>query len=161
MWRKYLPGVLDNLIWILLIGVFLFFAVQTDKFLTPAAVRNILTSASVLGILVVAQTFVLITGNFDLSSESTLGLAAMVGLWLIVPAGTPTWGAGWEWSPYLSIATILVGGAVIGWVIGALITFGKMNNFIVTLAMLIIVRGAVLRFTAGQTVSGAPDSFNW
>jgi ribose/xylose/arabinose/galactoside ABC-type transport system permease subunit len=152
MWRKYLPRVLDNLIWILLIGVFLFFAAQTDKFLTPAAIRNILTSASVLGILVVAQTFVLITGNFDLSSESTLGLAAMVGLWLIVPAGTPSWGAGWEWSPYLSIATILVGGAVIGWVIGALITFGKMNNFIVTLAMLIILRGSMLLVAEGQTV---------
>lgn len=165
MWRRYVPAILDHLIWFILIGVGLFFASQTDKFLTPVNFRNILTAAAVLGILVVGQTFVLITGNFDLSAESTLGLAAMVGLWLIVPPGTPTWGAGTEWSPYLSIVTILIGGAAIGWIIGAFITIGKMNNFIVTLAMLIILRGAMLRVTEGQAVSSsgsaAAETFNW
>jgi len=165
MWRKSLPTLLDNLIWLILILVGLFFASQTDKFLTPVNFRNILTAAAVLGILVVGQTFVLITGNFDLSAESTLGLAAMVGLWLIVPAGTPNWGAGWEWAPWLAIVTILGGGAVIGWLIGALITIGKMNNFIVTLAMLIILRGAMLRVTEGQAVSSSgsrsAETFNW
>jgi ribose/xylose/arabinose/galactoside ABC-type transport system permease subunit len=152
MWRRYVPTILDNLIWFILIGVWMFFASQTDKFLTPAALRNILTAASVLGLLVIGQTFVLITGNFDLSAESTLGLAALVGLWLIVPAGVPTSGGGMEWPAIASIVAILVGGAVVGWLIGALITYGQMNNFIVTLAALIILRGAMLRITEGQTV---------
>ncbi len=164
-WRSYVPAVLDNLIWIILIGVVLFFSTQTDKFLTPINLRNILVAASVLGILVVGQSFVLITGNFDLSSESTLGLAALIGLFLIVPPGSPTWGSGAEISPFASIAVILVMGAVIGWLIGALITYGKMNNFIVTLAMLIILRGAMLRFTNGQAVtsidSRPAEIFNW
>lgn len=164
-WRKYVPSVLDNLIWFILIGVVIFFATQTDKFLTPINLRNVLVAASVLGILVVGQTFVLITGNFDLSSESTLGLAALIGLFLIVPPGSPTWGAGTELSPFISVAVILTMGAAIGWVIGALITYGKMNNFIVTLAMLIILRGAMLRFTNGQAVSSIDsrpaEIFNW
>ncbi len=164
-WRSSVPAVLDNLIWLILIGVVLFFATQTDKFLTPINLRNILVAASVLGILVVGQTFVLITSNFDLSSESTLGLAALLGLFLIVPPDSPTWGSGTEISPIAAIAVILVMGAVIGWVIGALITFGKMNNFIVTLAMLIILRGAMLRFTNGQAVtsidSRPAEVFNW
>jgi simple sugar transport system permease protein len=164
-WRSYVPSVLDNLIWFILIGVVIFFATQTDKFLTPINLRNILVAASVLGILVVGQTFVLITSNFDLSSESTLGLAALIGLFLIVPPGSPTWGSGTVISPFLSIAIILVMGAAIGWVIGALITYGKMNNFIVTLAMLIILRGAMLRFTNGQAVSSIDsrpaEIFNW
>ncbi len=164
-WRRFLPAVLDNLIWFILVGVVIFFATQTDKFLTPVNLRNVLVAASVLGILVVGQTFVLITGNFDLSSESTLGLAALVGLFLIVPPGSPTWGAGTELPPFVSVAVILVMGAVIGWIIGALITFGKMNNFIVTLAMLIILRGAMLRFTNGQAVSSIDsrpaEIFNW
>lgn len=153
MWRKCVPAALDNLIWFILVGVVLFFATQTDKFLTPINFRNILVAASVLGILVVGQSFVLITGNFDLSAESSLGLAAMIGLWLVVPAGSPTWGSGEEWAPYAAVATILAGGAVIGYIIGALVTYGRMNNFIVTLAMLIILRGVMLRFTAGQAVS--------
>jgi simple sugar transport system permease protein len=164
-WRSYVPSVLDNLIWFILIGVVIFFATQTDKFLTPINLRNILVAASVLGILVVGQTFVLITSNFDLSSESTLGLAALIGLFLIVPPGSPTWGSGTEIPPLVSIAIILIMGAAIGWVIGALITYGKMNNFIVTLAMLIILRGAMLRFTNGQAVSSIDsrpaEIFNW
>ncbi len=153
-WRRYVPAVLDNLIWFILVGVFLFFATQSDKFLTPINMRNILAAAAVLGVLVVGQTFVLITGNFDLSSESTLGLSALLGLWLIVPAVAPTWGAGLFWNPFVSIVAILVMGAIIGWAIGALITYGKMNNFIVTLAMLLILRGAMLAFTEGNAVNG-------
>jgi ribose/xylose/arabinose/galactoside ABC-type transport system permease subunit len=57
-------------------------------------------------------------------------------------------------NPYLSIAIILVLGVVIGWVIGALITYGKMNNFIVTLAFLLILRGSMLAFTEGNAVNG-------
>jgi simple sugar transport system permease protein len=164
-WRSRLPAILDNLIWLILIAVFLFFTTQSDKFLTPINIRNILAAAAVLGVLVVGQTFVLITGNFDLSTESTLGLAALVGLWLIVPAQAPNWGSGFGVNPYLSILIVLAGGAVIGWVIGALITFGKMNNFIVTLAFLLILRGAMLRFTEGNAVNGLnyppADVFYW
>lgn len=153
-WRKYIPTILDNLIWLILIGVVIFFATQTDKFLTPITLRNILSAAAVLGVMVVGQTFVLITGNFDLSSESTLGLAALLGLWLIVPNMAPNWGGGMLWNPYVSIAFILIMGLVIGWVIGAFITYGRMNNFIVTLAFLLILRGAMLAFTEGNAVNG-------
>jgi ribose/xylose/arabinose/galactoside ABC-type transport system permease subunit len=153
-WRSRVPGLLDNLIWFILIGVFLFFVTQSDKFLTPINIRNILAAAAVLGVLVVGQTFVLITGNFDLSSESTLGLTALLGLWLVVPAVAPTWGSGLLLNPFLSIAIVLVLGAAIGWVIGALITYGRMNNFIVTLAFLLILRGSMLAFTQGNAVNG-------
>jgi len=88
-WRSYAPTVLDNLIWVILVLVFVFFVTQSEHFLTPFNIRNILVSASVLGVMVVGQSFVLISGNFDLSTESTLGLAALIGLWLIVPAGNP------------------------------------------------------------------------
>jgi ribose/xylose/arabinose/galactoside ABC-type transport system permease subunit len=148
------PLVLDHLIWLILLGVFFFFVLQTDKFLTPVNITNILSAAAVLGVLVVGQTFVLISGNFDLSQESTLGLAALFGLWLIVPALAPFWGGGILLSPFLSIAVILLMGVGIGYVIGALITFGKMNNFIVTLAMLLILRGLMLAFTQGNATSG-------
>jgi ribose/xylose/arabinose/galactoside ABC-type transport system permease subunit len=154
MKRDYVPILLENLIWFILVAVFLFFALQSKFFLTSVNITNILSAAAVLGILVVGQTFVLITGNFDLSSESTLGLAALFGIWLIVPAMAPNWGGGILLNPYLSICAILLMGALIGWIIGLLITIGKMNNFIVTLAMLLILRGTMLAFTAGNATSG-------
>jgi ribose/xylose/arabinose/galactoside ABC-type transport system permease subunit len=54
---------------------------------------------------------------------------------------------------------MLLVGLVIGWVNGFLITRLKMNNFIVTLAMLIILRGIMLGFTQGDTVTKMPDLF--
>jgi ribose/xylose/arabinose/galactoside ABC-type transport system permease subunit len=164
-WRRHIPTVLDNLIWMILILVFIFFTTQSEHFLSSSNITNILSAAAVLGVLVVGQTFVLITGNFDLSTESTLGLAALFGLWLLVPALAPHWGGGVLLSPYLSIAIILAMGAGIGFLIGSLITVGKMNNFIVTLAMLLILRGLMLAFTEGNATSGlnypAADIFYW
>jgi ribose/xylose/arabinose/galactoside ABC-type transport system permease subunit len=174
MWRRYVPAVMDNLIWLILVGVFLFFVIGSDKFLTPINIVNILSAAAVLGVVVVGQTFVLITGNFDLSQESTLGLSALVGLWIMVSTGAPWFGGGFlpgilgtdnPLNPFISIALVLLMGVVIGIIIGALITYGRMNNFIVTLAMLLILRGLMLAFTEGNAVNAfdhpGGDVFYW
>jgi len=151
---KFVPALLDNLIWVILVLVFIFFMSQSPVFLSSTNITNILTAAAILGILVVGQTFVLITGNFDLSTESTLGLAGLVGMFLIVPSAPPFWGGDVMLNPYLAIITILAMGAAIGYLIGVLITVGKMNNFIVTLAMLLILRGLMMAFTQGTPISG-------
>ena len=156
---------IDHLIWGILVLVFVFFIFQSEYFLTERNISNILTAAAVLGVLVAGQTFVLISGNFDLSTESTLGLAALVGIWLIVPAGPTTFGGGIFMNPYLSIICSLSMGALIGYAIGCLITYGNMHNFIVTLAALLIIRGLMLAFTEGAPVSGfnnpSADVFYW
>ncbi|MFV2064172.1 MAG: ABC transporter permease [Chloroflexota bacterium] len=152
-WRRYVPTILDNLIWLIVIGVFVFFVIGSDRFLTPINIVNILSAAAVLGVVVVGQSFVLITGNFDLSQESTLGLAALVGLWIMVPAMAPYFGGGLGIPPVFAIVVILAMGIGIGYIAGALITYGRMNNFIVTLALLLILRGLMLAFTQGNSVN--------
>ncbi len=139
--------------------------IGSDKFLTPINIVNILSAAAVLGVVVVGQSFVLITGNFDLSQESTLGLAALVGLWIMVPAMAPYFGGGLGIPPILSVVVILVMGIGIGYIAGSLITYGRMNNFIVTLALLLILRGLMLAFTQGNSVNAigfeGSDIFYW
>jgi len=156
---------IDNLIWAILLVVFIFFVFQSEHFLTERNISNILAAATVLGLLVAGQTFVLISGNFDLSTESTLGMAALFGIWLIVPGGVPTNGGGIFMNPYLSIIATLSMGAAIGYCIGCLITYGSMHNFIVTLAGLLIIRGLMLAFTEGAPVNGfnnpSADVFYW
>ncbi len=98
-WRRYVPTILDNLIWFILLGVFIFFVIGSDRFLTPINIVNILSAAAVLGVVAVGQTFVLITGNFDLSQESTLGLSALLGLWIMVPTVAPWFGSGFGVPP--------------------------------------------------------------
>jgi len=157
--KKIILAILDNITWILLASMVVLFATISDRFLTSNNLINILVHAAVLGIMVIGQSVTLISGNFDLSAESTLGMAALVGAWLVSPAGDLTHGSGWGVHPFAAVGVMLVVGLVIGWINGNLITRLKMNNFVVTLAMLIIVRGVMLGFTKGNTITKMPDLF--
>jgi ribose/xylose/arabinose/galactoside ABC-type transport system permease subunit len=158
--RRYIPVILNNMIWILLLGVILLFSLLTDRFLTINNIfGNIIVDGAVLGIMVIGQSFTLLTGNFDLSMESTLGLCAFVGAWLVAPVGSSANGSGWMVHPLIAAVVMLALGLFIGWVNGNLITRLKMNNFIATLAMLIILRGIVLVLTQGLTITQLPSLF--
>jgi ribose/xylose/arabinose/galactoside ABC-type transport system permease subunit len=157
--KKLILGLLENITWILLATFLIVFAVISDRFLTSTNLISILIHASVLGIMVIGQSVTLISGNFDLSSESTLGLTALLGAWLVAPAGGFANGSGWGVHPFAATALMMVAGLFIGWLNGNLITRLKMNNFVVTLAMLIVVRGIMLGFTKGDTVTKMPDLF--
>jgi simple sugar transport system permease protein len=161
IFRRYAARSLNNLIWVLVVIVVVGFSIASNKFLKIETLSNILLHASVLGLLVVGQTLVFMTGNFDLSAESTVGLTAFVGAWLVLPAGSPANGSGLLFPVFLSILIMLALGAGIGWINGTLITRLKMNNFIVTLAMQIGLRGVVLVINNGFPVFGTPSSFNW
>jgi ribose/xylose/arabinose/galactoside ABC-type transport system permease subunit len=150
---------LDNLIWILLLGVVVLFSLLSDRFLTTTNVINIFIHAAGLGIAVIGLSFTLLTGNFDLSIESTIGFTALLGAWLVAPAGGIANGSGWNVNPFLAALFMLLVGLGIGWVNGNLITRARMNNFIVTLAMLIVLRGVMLGFTQGETIAQLPAAF--
>lgn len=153
--------VIRNLIWFLLLAVVIFFNAVADSFLTTGNFVNILFNASVMGVLVVGQTFTLLTGNFDLSMESTLGLCGLLGIWLITAAGTPYYGSGMMLPVWLSVVVLLAVGVGIGYINGWLITVMRMNNFVVTLAMLIIIRGVTLVLNNGQTAYSINPAYNW
>ena len=157
---RIVPFVLNNLIWFLLVGVVIFFSLTSRSFLTSANFMNILFNASVLGVLVIGQSLTLLTGNFDLSAESTLGLCGLLGIWFITSAGPPYYGSGWMLPPFLSILIIHLVGLAIGLVNGLLITKMKVNNFVVTLAMLISIRGLTLLVNNGQTAYSISDAYN-
>lgn len=157
-WTKF---VLDNFIWVINIAVFIFFAVQADGFLTGTNTINLLLHASVLGLMVIGQAICLISGNFDLSAEGTVSLLSMLAAWMMVPAAAWSGGGGWELHPLLVIPLILAIGTAIGWFNGTLITRLGMNNFIVTLAMQLVLRGLALSLNQGQNISGTPELFNW
>jgi ribose/xylose/arabinose/galactoside ABC-type transport system permease subunit len=158
--KRYLPFILDNSIWVLLIGMAVFFAATVPSFLKVQNLINILSYSAVLGIMVIAQSFTLITGNFDLSMEGTLGLAGLLGIWLIAAKGEPYYGSGWLFPTWLAIIVLLLVGLAIGWINGFLITRLKVNNFVVTLAMLIALRGAMMVLTNGSTAYSVDKWYN-
>src|SRR5438105_457752 len=97
------------------------------------------------------------TGKFDLSLQSTYGLAPMVGAWLIVsPDGQ---GLGTNWNPFLGIAIVLLVGLVVGAFNGFLVIKLGFNAFIFTLAMLILLMGIQVGIVSGRTIYHLPDEF--
>lgn len=133
-------------------------SLASPSFLTSANLLNILQQSSELSIIVIAQSLILICGKFDLSLESMVGFCPMLAAWLIV-TDTSMGGSGFGLDGYPAIAVVLAAGAVIGFFNGFLVVRLRLNAFIATLAMLILLRGVTLGMTNGQTLFDLPAEF--
>ena len=107
---------------------------KPDTFPTWDNVRNMLTQASIIGVLAVGMTFVIATSGIDLSVGSMVAAAGVFGGILVDPSGTT-----------LVFVLGAIGFAVLlGTINATAITFGRVVPFIATLAMLSIARGLSL-----------------
>src|SRR5260221_10181721 len=132
-------------------------AFENPAFLTGANLINVAQLAAPLGVVVVAETLILLTGKFDLSLQSTYGLAPMVGAWLIVSKDGQ--GLGSDWNPFLGIAIVLLVGLAVGAFNGFLVIKLGFNAFIFTLAMLILLTGIQVGIVSGRTIYHLPDAY--
>lgn len=135
--------------------VFLGWWLSADFLTWNNIVNNVLVTSAVLGVVVVAESIILIAGYFDLSLESIVGFCPMLAAWLIVPEALG--GSGLELSPFLAILAGFVAAAAIGLLNGLLVSRLALNAFIVTLAMLTLLRGITMGLSGGQTLSGLPE----
>lgn len=134
-------------------------SVSSEAFLTGDNIISILRQSSELAVMTVALSLILIAGKFDLSLESTFGLAPMFAAWLMLPDAVG--GGGMEIPPALAIVACLLVGALIGLFNGFLIVKAGLNAFVVTLAMLILLRGVDLGLTNGATLYDFPEAFTY
>ena len=145
-------ALLPALVALIVVGTFI-----SPVFLSPANITTILTSSAALALLVLAESLIVITGKFDLSLESTFGFAPAIGAMLVLPAAN--YGFGIQLPTAVGLLVIVLIGAIIGFVIGFMVVGLRLNAFIVTLAMLIIVRGMLVGATSGRTLFDLPDAF--
>ena len=125
-------------------------------FLSSANITNVLQQQTELSLLVLAEAIILIGGRFDLSLESTVGLAPALAVALVIPAASN--GIGTEWATALAIPICLLVGLGIGAFNGLLILRFGLSAFIVTLGMLIVLRGLQIGITGGQNLFELPMS---
>ncbi len=121
----------------------------------------ILQTMSEVGVLVLAEALILIAGRMDLSLESTFGLAPGLAAWLLLPGAPASIGLGSHLPSWTGIPLTLAAGAVIGAINGLLIVRYRLNGFIVTLGMLIVLRGLLTGISKGQTFFNLPKSMLW
>jgi simple sugar transport system permease protein len=129
-----------------LVILFVFFSVETDAFLTANNLVNVARQIAPTVIVAVAMTFVITTGQIDLSVGSIVGLTAAA-LAIMAESGNAV----------VALLVTLVIGLGIGLINGALTAYGKLQSFIVTLAALTAVRGVALLITDGYSTPITSD----
>jgi ribose/xylose/arabinose/galactoside ABC-type transport system permease subunit len=141
-WKRYW-GILLAM---LLINVI--FSFLSEYYLTRYNILNILDHSSISLVMAVGMVFVLGTGGIDLSIGSILACSGIIAaqLFRIMP-----------W-PFAIIIAVLFG-ISIGLLNGYIVARFHLQPFIVTLAMLNIVRGLTLVISGGHPVIGMPKTF--
>jgi len=158
------------------VSVLLFFIIATwintgwpPQIIDGRSIASIVTNAASQGIIAVGVTMLMISGEFDLSVGSTLGLSALMfiiaassgpaGLVALIPFGIgdrlvdnlDISRAGM--SGLASIAVALVTGAFLGLINGLLLVWTRIPSFIVTLGTLYIYRSVMLNIIPGGTIA--------
>jgi simple sugar transport system permease protein len=146
----------NNFVWLLILMVLVVAAFTTPSFFRPTNMMNLLVQSVMLAMLVLAESICLITGYFDMSIEGTLIFTSVFAAWLM--AAHPA-ASGLEVNPFLGIILMLLAGAAIGAINGFLIAYVKMNAFITTLAMTIVLIGSCVTISRGNTLGPFPDNF--
>lgn len=120
-------GVVPALVLVILLGT-----VVSPDFLTVPNFRDVLTTASIVGVLAIGEALVILAGGsgIDLSVGAVMGLAAIV-------AGRFQGGG-----PTAVIAAALLTGAFMGMINGFGVTAARIEPFIVTLGTLTMAQGA-------------------
>lgn len=136
-------------VFLILVGMIVFFSTQSDRFFQPVNLRNIVEQNAYIIVAAVGVALTMILGGIDLSVGS---VAALVGA---LTAGLITRN-GFALLPALAIG--LIAGALLGAINGALVVFGKLPPFVVTLAMLGVARGLTLVYTEGRPISGLQET---
>lgn len=145
-------------VWPVIFGLIVVGCIVSPAFGTQRNFVNVLQQASVLAVLTLAMLLVVLVRKFDLSIESMVAFSPMVaaGVCVAVPAGSGTSLPGW-----CGFVITLGIGALIGCMNAVLVVKLRINAFIATLGMLILLRGATLGLSNGETIVSPPMGMVW
>jgi rhamnose transport system permease protein len=139
----------DTAILALLALVLILASLTTDGFLTSLNVSYIFSNTSEITIMAFAMTFLIITGEIDLSIASILALGSSMLGWSY-QKGAPIW---------LSIIICLVVGTVCGFINGFLVTKVGLGSLAVTIGTLALYRGIANGLLGTNTVNEFPEAY--
>ncbi|WP_242656748.1 multiple monosaccharide ABC transporter permease [Salipiger marinus] len=134
-----------------LIAIMAFFQVVTGgTLLRPVNITNLFLQNSYIIIMALGMLIVIVSGNIDLSVGSVLGFIGAFAAVMVVE---------WDMPISVTIFASLVLGGLIGAAQGYWVAYWAIPSFIVTLAGMLVFRGASLLLLQGQSVGPFPAEF--
>jgi ribose/xylose/arabinose/galactoside ABC-type transport system permease subunit len=142
----------------------IFAAIAPASFRTARNLEMIARQTTIVGVAALGMTLIIIAGGIDLSVGSVVALSTVVIAWFLQKSGmaavfTNSGLAGL--SPWVAAISGVAAGALCGFVSGALITRLKVLPFIVTLGMMLVVRGAAKGIGREQKIDVEPGLLKW
>jgi simple sugar transport system permease protein len=135
--------------------------IVSPAFLTSANLLGVAQQSTELSLLVLAEAMILIAGKMDLSLESTIGVAPVIAVWMVLPSHGGRFNGLGLLPGWTAIPLCLLVGALIGAINGFLILKLRLNGFIVTLGGLTMLRGLQVAISQGQSIVTLPASFTY
>lgn len=126
------------------------FTIANPKFLSVDNVFSVVRSSAILGVMALGVTFVVISGNLDLSVGSMMSFSTIVVLDLHDKIG-----------PLMAIPAMFAMTLCLGAFIGFLVGYLRLNSLIVTLGMLSAIHGLTLTYSGGQNMDIADKEGTW
>lgn len=126
------------------------FTIGNERFVDPDNVMGVIRSSAILGVMALGVTFVVISGNLDLSVGSMMSFSTIVVLDLHDKIG-----------PTMAIPVMFAMTMCLGALIGFLVGYLKLNSLIVTLGMLSAIHGLTLTYSGGKNMDIADKEGTW
>lgn len=140
-----------NIVYIAFFIAVIFFSILLgDKFLSVTNILNITRQTAMISIMAVTMTFVISTGQIDLSIGSIAALASLIVALMLRSTE----------SIVLSVLVGLAFGMLTGALNGVLITGLGVPSFLVTLGMMGIIKGFAMWITATTAIPIMDDTYN-
>lgn len=137
-----------------MIGLLLLFRLRVPNLLTPENLIDLTQQISVNAIIAFGMTLVILIGGIDLSVGALVALVGTSSVY-VLSASAPLAQSGWWALP--AMAAGLGVAMLFGAFNGMAAAKTKMPPFIITLAAMLVVRGAALRFNEGRPMA-IPDT---
>lgn len=125
----------------------------SDRFFSASTFVSIAFQLPELGFFTLAMLMPLISGGFNLAVTFTANMSGLAMAWVLHTYGGADAGAV---AVILGIAAALVTGSTAGWVMGAVIARTGASPILVSLSMMIFLRGLGEFLTRGGDISGFP-----
>ncbi|MDJ0629114.1 MAG: ABC transporter permease [Rhodobacter sp.] len=137
--------------------VFLAFSLATPLFLTGANLRSMAFQMPVLGLLTLAMLVPILSGGLNLAIIYQANISGLALAWVLIQFGGPDASIG---AFVLGTALAVLAGAASGAAMGAVVAYVGAHPILVSLAMMIFLRGLGEFLTRGGDISGFPEFMN-
>ena len=133
------------------LAIFVVFSIvlRDDGFATASNLLNIVQQTAPVTVMAVGMVFVLTAGEIDLSIGSIVAISALLAAVVL---------RGWPWP--IGLGAGLGAGALIGALNGAMIAYGRLPSFLVTLATMGVFAGVGRRMTNLKSIPIENDAYN-